>query len=63
MKGLLFQTKVLEPAKTFFFRFLHSIYDILDIEHIISLAIACVSERHARWVHLRNWGQSKMGGP
>jgi hypothetical protein len=59
----LLQAKVFESTETFFFGLPYAINDILDVQDIISLAVACIAEWHARRVHLRNGSQGEMRWP
>ena len=59
----LFKAEILEPAKALLLGFPDAVDDVLNVKHVVSLAVASVAERHAWWVHLRNGCQSKMWRP
>ena len=62
-KGILLQAKILQAADGFLLRLPNTINDVLDGKNVVRLAVASISEWHARRIHLDERRQRKMRRP
>lgn len=59
----LLKVEVLQPANAFLFRSPDTIHNVLHGEYIVCLTVSCISERHQRWVHLRDRSECQVWRP